>query len=297
MSIQATCACGATYQLKDEYAGRLVACPKCGQSCRAGVPPGIPAGATGGDPVFARDQFLLRQKHLSVSEKYYVGDEQGQSILFVERPAHLLRNLAAIMGGILAGLVLGTILSVLSQILPTEEARNLGLVAAWVAGLAALAAVAVALSRKRDVHFYRDDTRRELVLQVFQDQKIALIHATYTIADAGGQVLGRLDKNHLYNLFRKRWNCTDATGKLVCVAREDSAILSLLRRLLGPFFGLLRTNFILFAPDEIQVLGEFNRKFTILDRYALKLTDGPGGALNRRLAVALGVMLDTGERR
>jgi hypothetical protein len=95
MNIQATCACGAAYQLKDEYAGRLVVCPRCGQNCRAGFPPGIPVGATGGDPVFARDQFLLRQKHLSVSEKYYVGDEQGRSILFVERPAHLLRNLAA----------------------------------------------------------------------------------------------------------------------------------------------------------------------------------------------------------
>ncbi len=126
MNIQATCACGATYQLKDEYAGRLVVCPRCGQSCRAGVPPGIPAGATGGDPAFARDQFLLRQKHLSVSEKYYVGDEQGRSILFVERPAHLLRNLAAIVGGILAALVLGTILSALSQILPTEEPETWG---------------------------------------------------------------------------------------------------------------------------------------------------------------------------
>jgi hypothetical protein len=45
------------------------------------------------------------------------------------------------------------------------------------------------------------------------------------------------------------------------------------------------------------VIGEFNRKFTILDRYVLDLTADPGRNLDRRIALALGVMLDTGERR
>jgi hypothetical protein len=32
------------------------------------------------------------------------------------------------------------------------------------------------------------------------------------------------------------------------------------RRLIGPLFGLLRTNFILTAFESEQVIGEFNRK-------------------------------------
>jgi uncharacterized protein YxjI len=166
-----------------------------------------------------------------------------------------------------------------------------------IAAIIALLVVAIALTAKRHVNFYSDDTKRDLVLQVFQDKKVAIIHATYTIADAAGTVLARLDKNYLYNLIRKRWYCTDPDGALICLAKEDSVILSLLRRFIGPLFGILRTNFIFVAPDGETVLGEFNRKFTILDRYALDLTSDPARTLDRRVALALGVMLDTGERR
>ena len=48
------------------------------------------------DPIFQRSKFLLRQKLLAISEKYTVGDESGKPVLFVERPAHLLRGLAAL---------------------------------------------------------------------------------------------------------------------------------------------------------------------------------------------------------
>jgi len=73
-----------------------------------------------------------------------------------------------------------------------------------------------------------------------------------------------------------------------------------LRRVLGSLFGLLRTNFILLRLDPGSagvVFGEFNRKFTILDRYVLDLTSDPEHSLDRRVALALGVMLDTGEGR
>jgi hypothetical protein len=95
MPIVATCTCGQSYSLKDEFAGRVVQCPKCRESFQvADVNPGAPPILDSGG-VFDRDQFLLRQKHFSISEKYYVWDEQGQPLLFVERPAHLLRNLGA----------------------------------------------------------------------------------------------------------------------------------------------------------------------------------------------------------
>ena len=73
-------------------------------------------------------------------------------------------------------------------------------------------------------------------------------------------------------------------------------MLSLLRRVLGSLFGLLRTNFVLIRPDG-ALLGEFNRKFTILDRYVLDLTGDPERYLDRQVALALGIMLDTGEGR
>ena len=96
--------------------------------------------------------------------------------------------------------------------------------------------------------------------------------------------------------MRKRWYVETAAGQVIALAIEDSIVLSLLRRVLGSLFGLLRTNFVLVHPDG-RVLGEFNRKFTLLDRYVLDLTADPERHLDRRVALALGVMLDTGERR
>jgi hypothetical protein len=86
------------------------------------------------------------------------------------------------------------------------------------------------------------------------------------------------------------------SGAVEWVAREDSIILSLVRRFV-PFMGLLRTNFIFQRAGSERVVGEFRRKLTILDRYVLDLSADKARAFDRRIAVALGVMLDTGERR
>jgi hypothetical protein len=139
--------------------------------------------------------------------------------------------------------------------------------------------VAMALSKKRHVTFYRDESKTQKLFDVLQDRKVQFPMRTYTVRDATGAVLASFKKNYLYNLFRKRWEMRSKGGSVLCVAKEDSIILSLLRRVLGPFFGLLRT------------------KFTILDRYVLDLSLDRRRDLDRRLALALGVMLDTGERR
>src|SRR3989338_4788354 len=161
MPVTVRCQCGRTYELKDEYAGKPVKCPECGT---VNVAPAAGAGVpTLGDPAFDRDKFLLRQKALAIKEKYYVWDEAGQAILYVERPRYVFRGLLAAFGGLVAGPV----------------------VLLAVGGL------------------------------------------------ARAKVLATLRKNYLYNVFRKRWRCFAPGGTLLCVAMEDSIILSLLRRFLG----------------------------------------------------------------
>src|SRR5918999_2452141 len=97
MALSVQCQCGNSYELKDEYAGRLVRCPKCQAVSRAERT--AYTAASQADPVFDRDLFLLRQKHLAINEKFTVSDESGNPIVFVERPAHLLRNLLALLVG------------------------------------------------------------------------------------------------------------------------------------------------------------------------------------------------------
>jgi hypothetical protein len=171
------------------------------------------------------------------------------------------------------------------------------LIAGLVLAIVGAVFVGIVLSAKRHVTFYRDPSKSEPLINVLQDAKFQPITATYTVTDRDGTLLCRLHKNILYNLIRKRWYCYRPDGSMLCVAMEDSIVLSLLRRFLGPMFGLLRTNFIIVPPDSEQVIGEFNRKFTLFDRYVLDLTHDANRMLDRRIALALGVMLDSGERR
>jgi len=295
-SIRVVCQCGTSYELKAEFAGRLVKCPQCGRENRV---PAAPAAATAqADPAFDRDIFLLRQQLMRISEKYDVGDERGNNIIFVERPAHLLRNLGAILvlllvwfGGIAAATALGSLFPRGSDL--QAIIVSIAVLAIVFGGLV----LAIVISPKRHTTFYRDASKRDRLLEVLQDKKWQPITRTYTVRDFRGRPIAKLAKNYLYNMFRKRWYIYDPAGRLMYVAKEDSIILSLLRRFLGPLFGFLRTNFIILKPDSEDVVGEFKRKFTILDRYVLDMSADPERRMDRRIALALGVMLDTGERR
>jgi uncharacterized protein YxjI len=293
MSVRVICQCGTSYELKDEFAGKLVKCPQCGRENRV---PGI-APVTGTAGVFDRDVFLLRQQLLKISEKYDVCDEQGNKIIYIERPAHLLQNLGAILAGVVAG---GGLLLAFVTLADMNRGNALEVVFAILAMVGMVAGffgVAIALSAKRHVTFYRDQTKRERLMEVLQDKKFQPLTTTYTVNDAAGRCLALLWKSNLSNIIRKRWVVKSPEGAVRYIAKEDSMILSLLRRLIGPLFGVLRTNFIILPADSEDIVGEFNRKFTILDRYALDLKADAGRRFDRRVALALGVMLDTGERR
>ncbi len=298
MSVHVTCQCGTSYELKDEFAGKLVKCPHCGRENRvSGGGGGVPVQVQA-DPVFDRDLFLLRQQMLKISEKYDVADEQGHNIIYIERPAHLLQNLGAIIAGfVAAGVVFVAFTSVAEQTPVGSAARSILIILGFVLAIAALLGVAIPLSAKRHVTFYRDGSKRDRLLEVLQDKKWQPITMTYTVRDFRGKPLARFAKNILYNLIRKRWYVYGPDQRLLYVAKEDSVILSLLRRFLGPMLGVLRTNFIILRPDSEEVIGEFKRKFTILDRYVLDMGGDPQRLMDRRVALALGVMLDTGERR
>ena len=58
--ITVACPCGEVYELKPEYAGRLLECPVCGHHLRAGRGPSAPrAPAAAGDPPAERRGLLF----------------------------------------------------------------------------------------------------------------------------------------------------------------------------------------------------------------------------------------------
>src|SRR6185436_1824426 len=155
MAVPMTCECGSSYDLKDEFAGKLVKCPHCGRPARA---PSVATAVADADPAFDRDIFLLRQQMLKISEKYDVGDEQGNKVVFVERPAHFLRNFGAVLAAfgvvMLAVWLMGTVGDSAAPGSPLRTA--LALVSLLLVFVGA-PAVGIALSVKRHVSFYRDE--------------------------------------------------------------------------------------------------------------------------------------------
>jgi uncharacterized protein YxjI len=225
-----------------------------------------------------------------------VSDDRGQPLLFVERPVHFFRNLLALVAAVAAGAIWISLLIAAADAIGAGALSNIVSMIGVIGFFPILVVVGMKLSKKRHVSFYTSDDKTVRVLEVLQDQKLHFVNATFTVRDAEGKVLARFRKNYLFNLFRRKWEVLHPNGAVEWVAREDSIILSLVRRFV-PLMGLLRTNFIFQRAGSDRVLGEFRRKLTILDRYALDLSADRARSLDRRIAVALGVMLDTGERR
>jgi uncharacterized protein YxjI len=248
--------------------------------------------------VFNRDKFLLRQKALAIKEKYYVTDDTGSPLMFVERPALIAQQLL-MLAGVASTFFGGTfVMSFISGFVGGSLGQSFGKIFSIVGFLAVLALtvfVFVLLVPKRHITFYKDDSKTEKVLEIRQLNKIEFPYANFSILDTAGNTVGSLRKNVLFDYVRRRWQVNNASGEQLCMAKEDSIILSLLRRTGIPIFLLMRTNFIFLRGKE--VIGEFNRKLTLLDRYVLDLTADTQRVFDRRIALALGVMLDTGERR
>jgi len=261
----------------------------------AGLAPSHPSDP---ESAFDRDTFLLRQKALSISEKYTVSDETGAAVLHVVRPAMALRNIAALLAA-LVGVLLSFVVAAAAAfglVADRSPLQPIVFIVVLVAGIVGSVMLAVVLSPKRHVRFMTEPTAKAAVLEVKQDQKLALLNPTYTVLDREGRRLALFKKNMIHNLFRKRWQIFDGDGALIALAREDSWFKAFARRFVGPLMGFLRTNFVIETPDGTH-LGTFNRQFTILDRYVLDMSNDRQRHLDRRVAIALGVMLDTGEKR
>ena len=201
-------------------------------------------------PKFDRDKFFVNQRRFSLKERYYVYDEQGTELFYVERPFGLFR--------------------------------------------------------RRNITLFADDSKREPLLHVNQDHYWEIFHRNYTVVDADGEVIAKLSRNNFTSLFRRGWHIMEPGGATMARARENSLLLSALRRIVDfiPYAdlvgGIFRTNFDFLVQDGAgndRKLGSFNRRFTIGDKYVLDLSEDRERRLDRKVALAVGILLDTAEKR
>ncbi|MEW5945158.1 MAG: zinc ribbon domain-containing protein [bacterium] len=150
------------------------------------------------------------------------------------------------------------------------------------------------LALRRSVFVYTDKTMQKKILTVRQDRIIEIFNRHFTVLDEEGKMIGRFRRKNLVSILRRTWHILDAAGKKIGEAREDSWGKALFRRF-GPLGEYFKTDFIIHVGGRL--VGKFIRKWTVFDRYSFDLTFDPEKTFDRRLAVALGVLLDTAEGR
>jgi hypothetical protein len=159
--------------------------------------------------------------------------------------------------------------------------------------------------RRKNITVFADDSASQRMLSLYQEHFFELIRREYTITDEqSGERVGFASRHNLKSWFRRRWDITDAAGAAF-VCRENSTVMTIIRRAIDwiPYVAiiglLIPTNFEVFALDSAGEtrLGTFNRKRSIADKYVMDLSEDKMRRFDRRLAVALGLLLDTAEAR
>jgi len=134
-----------------------------------------------------------------------------------------------------------------------------------------------------------DEGKNQKYFTITQDRLFALF-LSFTIKDSNGQAIGYIKRK--ISLFQALWEIFDSKGTLIGKAEEkiETALIDTVIKVNKKF-----TNFDIFLGA--QKIGELERKLTIKDKYRLDLQGDPEKKLDRRLAVALAIVLDVGMGR
>ncbi len=106
------------------------------------------------------------------------------------------------------------------------------------------------------------------------------------------EVVGELKRNWLKSwLILREWAILDPNGNKIGVVRADSIWKSITRRFFFPW----RLSFDILIGE--QLVGKHIRKWGLRDHYILDLSMDTNNLLDRRLAIAIAIILDSAESR
>ena len=150
---------------------------------------------------------------------------------------------------------------------------------------------------KEDMRLYSDKSRNYEILSI-KARHILDIGATYDVTDSrSSQPVGALRRKGLKSIFaRDEWLILDPQDYMIGMIQEDNLFLGLLRRFMG------RLSFLLPQKYSVNIGGEpvafFKQHFNpFILKYDFNLADDPKKRLDRRLAIAAGILLCAIERR
>jgi len=248
-----------------------------------------PIAASGlADPRFQLSRYVL-DVSVPYGEQSTVRDESGNPLFHYKRPVNLAGFLAGLFATLvaLAGIGVTIFLALASFYLQALFALLM------TAGFASI--ILLLVPRRRHIYLYDDPALSSVSLMLWQETRFTFPVLRFSVRGADGRLIGSFSKRFFSAFGRHRWIMRDASDAVIGCALEDSFAMAVLRKFLGSFFGLFKTNFhILMGTDQV---GMIDRRTSGLDRYFLDLTPDATYGFDRRAALALAILIDGLERK
>jgi hypothetical protein len=147
------------------------------------------------------------------------------------------------------------------------------------------------LAIREDLRFFADESESEELFRV-KARQVVDVGGRYDVTTAAGERIGVLQRRFAQTLLRTTWAILDADEGALAEVTESSTARAILRRVVDV---PLLYHFSI-VVDGRQV-GEVRRVFTLRDRYVMTLGGDIDRRIDRRLAVALLVVLDALQAR
>jgi uncharacterized protein YxjI len=156
------------------------------------------------------------------------------------------------------------------------------------------------LAIKEHIRFCADEGETQELFHIQAQTWLDTGGSRYDVVDVQDGKIGVLHHVFGKSLLRTTWNVLNAAGAEVAVAQERSQAMAILRRgidFVPDVGGLIPIPYNFDILSGGQVIGKMDRKFQLRDRYVLDLAADPDKKLDRRLAIALAIGLDTLQNR
>jgi hypothetical protein len=154
------------------------------------------------------------------------------------------------------------------------------------------------LAIREDIRFYADEQETQELFRIKARSLFDIGGARYDVT-VGDERIGLLEHVFGKSLFRSTWRVFDGQEQEIAVAQERSLPMAIARRVVDfvPYgeWVPIPYNFDLLADGSLA--GQLSRKFQLRDRYVLDLSGDSDRRIDRRLAIALAIGLDTLQNR
>lgn len=154
------------------------------------------------------------------------------------------------------------------------------------------------MALKEDIRFFRDESETDELFRI-KARAIIDVGGRYDVTDPQGQTIGVLEHAFKQSLIRSTWRVYDPQQQQLAEARERSTAMAVARRVVDfvPYGEWIPIPYNFEITMDGRPVGGLDRKFQLRDKYVLDLAGDHDRRLDRRLAIALAVGLDTLQNR